>query len=1015
MSKKNKTIKDKAKSKVKSLSHRFQGKLSIVIPCYNERKSLPRLLKSLKSFEGKWANPLQLILVDDGSTDGTVKAIQDSFEGAFAGTTAFELIVLEENQGKGGALKTGVAKATGDQVLTMDADVATHPKELFNWLAQLPDKTFSDDQILIASRTHEDSKVKGDFIRRIAGLTFNFCIQLFTNLNLWDTQCGFKLYPAEVAKKLFGELQSTGWAHDVELLYNAKLHNIDIQPMPVEWANPGDSKISLLSDSIKMFFQSFATSTRLKFKHFVLDPIKAPFSTIKGTNDPALFRLLFATLAVVLLIVMPMLSFDYGISGDEDVQKIYGEKILSYFETDGEDDSALSYRNLYYYGGLFDYQAAWFNKYISWFDEYDTRHLLNSLVGFLLMLFTGLLARELSQSWKVAFFALLFMALSPRIFGHSMNNPKDIPFAAAYVFTLLHLIRFLKQLPSPGTKTVLMVIIGIAAAINVRVGGILLIAYFGLFTIMTVLLRPELRVQLSNTKFLIRMTSVGLFIVLASYFCGMLYWPYALQAPFSNPFTALSEMSNFSTSIRMLFQGEHLWSDEIAWYYIPLWIIISAPLFLLTGVLLFLVMCLTQLDRDKRLPVLFIAFTTIFPLAYAIYKGSSLYDGMRHFLFICPSLAVFSALGWKLLQDWQPGKVFGYASTAVLVALLAIPAFKMVKNHPYQYIYFNELIGGTDAAYGYYETDYWMNSMKGLCDWLIENDERFKKQETVTILTNCTVPVNHYIKKVNPNTSVNYIRYRNRNQKTGDYFLFFSRFVNKDLILSGAWPPKDVIYTEKVDDTVIGAVSRIDTKYDNEGFKAEKAGNLDEAIVQYTKELEVHPKNELALYSMANVKMQKGDFNGSRQALDRIFDLSQTYQNGWFMNGIFFFRQQKLAEAEQAFKRTIELNYKYSSAYYYLANIYAQQNRQQEALTALEGFDEQGGNIPNAYDMGIRIANSLNNQLLSAYFGAKKAYLAKDYQTSYNLVKKALGINSSYEPAKKLEEVYNKSLNNQKK
>ena len=66
-----------------------------------------------------------------------------------------------------------------------------------------------------------------------------------------------------------------------------------------------------------------------------------------------------------------MLSFDFGITGDEEVQKIYGEKILSYFETDGEDKSALDYKNLYYYGGLFDYSAAWLNKNVGGFDTLE--------------------------------------------------------------------------------------------------------------------------------------------------------------------------------------------------------------------------------------------------------------------------------------------------------------------------------------------------------------------------------------------------------------------------------------------------------------------------------------------------------------------------------------------------------------------------------------------------------------------------------------------------------------------
>ena len=199
-------------SKQRSSGNNFKGKLSLVIPCYNESKRAGKLLKTLKDFDRKWGKELEILLVDDGSKDNTVGKIQSSFENAFSGNTSFELLQLVENQGKGGALKVGVEKASGDFVLTIDADMATEPGELFKWLRTLPGRTFHENEILIGSREHESSKIKGQFIRRFAGLIFNFIIQLFTNLNITDTQCGFKLYPASIAKKLFANLKTKGWA-----------------------------------------------------------------------------------------------------------------------------------------------------------------------------------------------------------------------------------------------------------------------------------------------------------------------------------------------------------------------------------------------------------------------------------------------------------------------------------------------------------------------------------------------------------------------------------------------------------------------------------------------------------------------------------------------------------------------------------------------------------------------------------------------------------------------------------
>ena len=995
-------------SKTKSVGNNFKGKLSLVIPCYNESKRADNLFQTLKDFDRKWGNELQVILVDDGSKDDTVKKIQNLSTNSFSSTTEFELVQLAENQGKGAAIIAGVEKANGDFVLTLDADMATNPNELFKWLRMLPSKTFNSNEILIGSREHENSKIKGQFLRRFAGLVFNFIIQLFTNLNIPDTQCGFKLYPTAIAKRLFANLKTKGWAHDVELLYQAKLEGIKIVPMPVKWEHQEDSKISLVSDSIKMLFQTILISISLNWRWFIVKPIQDLTNRRFDNSDPSYYRLLFVIFSIALFFLMPMLSFDFGLTGDEELQKVYGEKILAYFETDGEDKSALDYKNLYYYGGLFDYCAAWLNKNVGGFDEYELRHMLNAFVGFLMIFFTGLLAREVSGTWRIAFFALLFMALSPRIFGHSMNNPKDIPFAAAYVFTSLYLIRFLKQLPKPGSKTIVMLIIGIAAAINVRVGGILLIAYFGLFTGLSYLMTPELRTKITDFKHIGKIAGIVLAVAALAFFGGMMYWPYALQAPLTNPFKALSEMSNFSTSIRMLFEGAHLWSDELPWYYIPKWIAISAPLFTLFGLLLFAVFYALKFKKIDYLPLMFILFTAVFPVAYAVYKGSSLYDGMRHFLFIYPILAVLAAWGWNELIEIKKAK---WVASGLLIILLSLPAYWAVKNHPHQYTYFNEIFGGTSNAYAKYETDYWMNSIKNMSDWLIENDERVKKGEKVLVYTNCAIPAQHYLSKKYPNISVGYTRYNDRGEKNGDYFMFISRFVNKDLLENGAWPPADIIYEEKAGGAILGAISKRSPElFDYKASEAEKAQDFGKAVELFTKEIQQHPKNETAWLGLANNYLQLRNFPKAKESIDEYQKLSDTHINGLMALGLYYLNTGDTQNAKVTLEKMTKLNYKYNASYFYLASIYAQENQPLKAIEAVEKYDEVGGNVAQAYDIGIQLAQQLNMRAKELYFQAKKAYFQQNGTAALQYLKQALAVDPDYEPAIKLNKAFDEII-----
>ncbi len=992
----------------------FKGKLSLVIPCFNEKERVSKLIKTLAAFQSEWGGSLDIVIVDDGSTDGTAERAQQLLDKTFTDAKSYQIITLPKNVGKGGALKAGVAAASGDFVLTLDADMATQPQELINWLDTLPNKEFSKNEILIGSREHKDSQVQGTFIRRLAGLIFNFIIQILTNLNLRDTQCGFKLYPQAIAKQLFADLKVQGWAHDVELLGRAKQEGYTITSMPVKWDHQEGSKISLVRDSFAMFAQALRIGFTLFIERFVTEPIQS-FGAKEKAAEPKYYRLLFLVSSLVLLVALPMLSFDYGITGDEEVQKIYGEKLLSYYETDGEENSALSYKNLYYYGGLFDYTAAWANKHIGGLDEYEMRHVLNALVGFLLMLFTGLLAKEMTGSWRVGFWALLFMAISPRIFGHSMNNPKDIPFAATYVFSLLYIIRFVKELPRPGARTVLLLIIGLAASINVRVGGILLIAYLGFFVGLRFLLRSELRSKLTHFPTIGRVGALLALIVVGGYFGGMLYWPYGWEAPFKHPFKALGEMSNFSTSIRMLFEGKHMWSDELPWYYIPKWISIASPVFVLLGALAFPLLLLKNYKKTDTWLWLFLLYTLIFPVAYAIVKQSSLYDGMRHFLFVYPVLVVIAATGWQWLSTLLPAKAFQLGTQGVMVVLMAIPLLWMVRNHPYQASYFNPLSGGIQSAYAHYETDYWMNSMKELSQWFVENNEDVKSGKEVTIATTTSQSVGHYMKALAPNVKVIYTRYNDRHKKPADYYFFYSRFVNEGLQKSGAWPPDELVHEITAGGVPIATISKRNTSFDLEGFQLEQSNDIQAALEAYKKEVAANPKNEVAWMGVASTNYRLGNYPAAKEAIDQMLTLSPSHLNHNIWNGLYHKAVGEIEAAKAAFERCIELNYKSNIVYYHLATIYATEQNMGKVLSLLEQFDLHNGNLPQAYDMAIGASNALGEKWKGVYFQSKKAYFLKDYQTSYRLLNQALPYLRGYEPATKLKALYDRSQAQQQK
>ena len=221
--------------------------LSIVIPCYNEEARLPRTIEQVEQYlEGNDLS-YELILVDDGSSDGT----REVMNAAAGRNRSVRLEALPRNRGKGRALAEGVAVAKGSQVLVTDADLSTPIEELPKLQAELD----RGAGVAIASRAVKGSRVEisQPFYRVLMGKAFNLLVQAVLLPGIWDTQCGFKLFRADVAHEAFAELTTDGFGYDPEVLYLAKKRGVKIAEVPVVWRNSAPTKVSPIKSSLDMF------------------------------------------------------------------------------------------------------------------------------------------------------------------------------------------------------------------------------------------------------------------------------------------------------------------------------------------------------------------------------------------------------------------------------------------------------------------------------------------------------------------------------------------------------------------------------------------------------------------------------------------------------------------------------------------------------------------------------------------------------------------------------------------
>ncbi|MEN6343881.1 MAG: dolichyl-phosphate beta-glucosyltransferase [Armatimonadia bacterium] len=236
--------------------------LSIVIPAYNEKKRLPPSLERICDWAADQSRAIDIVLVDDGSTDGTLEAA----EATVAGRVPLQALVNKPNRGKGFSVRRGMMEAEGDCVLFTDADLSTPIEEADRLLEAIE----AGSEVAIGSRGMKESQIKlhQPWWREKAGKLFGLVTRTIALPGIRDSQCGFKCFRREAAQAIFSRQTLDGWAFDVELLVIARQLGYEIAQVPVEWVNDPNTKVHMLTDGPKMVLDMI----RVRLKHRHLTP-----------------------------------------------------------------------------------------------------------------------------------------------------------------------------------------------------------------------------------------------------------------------------------------------------------------------------------------------------------------------------------------------------------------------------------------------------------------------------------------------------------------------------------------------------------------------------------------------------------------------------------------------------------------------------------------------------------------------------------------------------------------------
>ena len=230
--------------------------VSIIIPTYNEARRLPSLFGSLEAFIGSHPEVEEIVIVDDGSSDETLRIVRHQTPERIP----LKLVSYFPNAGKGYAIRRGILESTSSVVLISDADLST-PLEEIETLAPYLERF----DIVIGSRAIDPSKVRKrqPWYRQRMGKTFNLLMRRITSLPFRDTQCGFKLFRGPVAREIFRDGIVDRFAFDVEILVLALHRGYSVCEVPVLWFNAEGSRVSIVRDSVRMLLDTIRVRLRL--------------------------------------------------------------------------------------------------------------------------------------------------------------------------------------------------------------------------------------------------------------------------------------------------------------------------------------------------------------------------------------------------------------------------------------------------------------------------------------------------------------------------------------------------------------------------------------------------------------------------------------------------------------------------------------------------------------------------------------------------------------------------------
>ena len=566
------------------------------------------------------------------------------------------------------------------------------------------------------------------------------------------------------------------------------------------------------------------------------------------------WKKLFWGIAAIILVLMMINASSVGHGGDDLWYVAHGKFTLNYFLD--KDTTVFNYNNVDDYnvksvpqltsaGTGFEIIPAGISRIFHIDNMLLVKKFCLAFFGFLLILFTGLIGREL-KDFRLGLLAMAMMFLTPNILGLSFCGGQDVPSATGFAMAIYGFLVLTKAFPKISIKGIIFSFLGITIATGVRVSGLMLLMYFFVAVVMEFIARKDLRQLFPQKQFLsiIKILCICLVTGIVAALIGLCAYPSVFHDGLINHVTnSFASVSKYAHRIPFIYDGKMAESTNPPEHYLLFSLLRTLPYYIFIGAALFLALFVRVFKQYRKTAILFLLFTALFPPIYIVASHANIYNGWRHLLFFYAPFAVLVSIGWyELIEFVKPKKLketVYYPIVAGAMLLIVSPTLIWIfKNHNYIYCYYNKSVGN---PYLKFELDYYETSATRAYDWLREN-ELNKTDSMVTVSTKIFTPV-YYAEMLGDTDHVKVFTtsYMGFAETDCDYSIINYHVIQPKAIKS-FFPPKGTIHVEYVDGNPICAVVKRN-KLDFKGVKLCKEGKYAEAVTLLDSAYKYDPDN----------------------------------------------------------------------------------------------------------------------------------------------------------------------------